>query len=124
MRHIPVLALGACAALTFCVLSACAVGRGPDGSAVIGFSTAALPETGGEAIAAIGGLLPPPWGQLAAIGGALLGGGVLGQRRGERAGWDEAESARRATERDRALAALPPDTAARVIQPVISGVGV
>lgn len=109
----------ACVAVCGLVLSGCAAGRGPGGEVIVGFDVAKLPEGATQLAAHAAGFLPEPWGTIASgvvlsVGGVLAG-NYRGRRVGERAGWDEAESARRANERDTLLAVSDPAVAARVV---------
>lgn len=109
----------ACVAVCGLMLAGCAAGRGPGGEVIVGFDVAKLPEGATQLAANAASLLPEPWGTIASgvvlsVGGVLAG-NYRGRRVGERAGWDEAESARRAAERDALLAVSDPAVAARVV---------
>lgn len=72
------------------LLTGCAVGRNElTGEVVLGFGAGRLVETAGQAVASLGSLLPPPFGQLGILGGALL----MGHQTGRNRGWDEREKA-------------------------------
>lgn len=75
-------------------LAGCAVGRNElTGGVVFGADLGTLAENTNQlaagAVSDLSGLLPPPFGQLATLGGALL----LGHFQGTRKGWDEREAA-------------------------------
>ena len=84
----------ACLVAAFLLIPGCALGRNElDGDVVFGVGLGRFAENANQAAAGaiedLDGLLPPPFGKIASLGGLLL----LGHMQGTRKGWDEREAA-------------------------------